>query len=191
VSRPTTVFDRVRSRNLLLQQVVGRRLAGAPTRPRPFGGPTSALSRFASSEAEASPGTLRAFEVAPPPPLRQSLFCRSRWFTGAEGGGRAEHLQSTSIRGRVGDAERPADRPRAEQREEGGRRQESRREEKEAEKKAGRKKRKRTRRRTRLRMRSTTGTRSSMAPGPITARTGVRIDGAMQSSDESFWGSLS
>ena len=29
-------------------------------------------------------------------------------------------------------------------------------------------------------------TRSSMAPGPITARTGGRIDGAMQSSDESF-----
>ena len=51
--------------------------------------------------------------------------------------------------------------------------------------------RKRTRRRTRLRMRSTTGTRSSMPPGPIAARTGGRIDGAMQSSDESLWGSLS
>ena len=30
-----------------------------------------------------------------------------------------------------------------------------------------------------------------MPPGPIAARTGGRIDGAMQSSDESFWGSLS
>jgi hypothetical protein len=40
-------------------------------------------------------------------------------------------------------------------------------------------------------MRSTTGTRSSIPPGPIAARTGGRIDGAMQSSDESFWGLLS
>ena len=30
-----------------------------------------------------------------------------------------------------------------------------------------------------------------MAPGPIVARTGGRIDGAMKISDESFWGSLS
>ena len=29
-----------------------------------------------------------------------------------------------------------------------------------------------------------------MAPGPIAARTGGRIDGAMPSSDESFWGWL-
>jgi hypothetical protein len=32
----------------------------------------------------------------------------------------------------------------------------------------------------------TTGTRSSILPGPITARTGGRIDGAMEASDESF-----
>jgi hypothetical protein len=38
-------------------------------------------------------------------------------------------------------------------------------------------------------MRSTT--MSSMAQGPIAARTGGRIDGAIESSDESFWGSLS
>ena len=37
----------------------------------------------------------------------------ARWFTGAEGASCADHLQSTSIRDRVGDAEGPADRLRA------------------------------------------------------------------------------
>ena len=70
----------------------------------------------------------------------------------------------------------------AQDKEEGG--DDKDREEKKEE--AEKRRRKRKRRRTRLRMRSTTGTRSSMPPGAIAARTGGRIDGATQSSDESL-----